>query len=37
MALQRVLLTALAHDVRTTCLNPTLIRFGGPAAETDNP
>ncbi|NUR96675.1 MAG: hypothetical protein HOV67_15635 [Kribbellaceae bacterium] len=29
MALQRVLLTALARDVRTTCRNQTLIHFGG--------
>lgn len=28
IALQRVLLTATAHDVRADCLNHTLIRFG---------
>jgi hypothetical protein len=28
IALQRVLLTAVAHDVRADCLNHTLIRFG---------
>ncbi|MFG1911506.1 hypothetical protein [Kribbella sp. NPDC048928] len=33
MALQRVLLTALAHDVHTACPNQTLIRFGGSPAE----
>ncbi|TDO58772.1 hypothetical protein EV651_10947 [Kribbella sp. VKM Ac-2571] len=35
MARQRVLLTALSHDVRTTCLNHTLIRFGESPAEAD--
>lgn len=30
MALQRVLLTALAHDLHTTCQNHTLVRFGDP-------
>jgi hypothetical protein len=33
MARQRVLLTALAHDVRTTVLKQTLLRFGGVPAE----